>query len=302
MPDAAVAIVTKDRREDVLRAVESALAQRTPNGVEVIVLDDGSTDGTAAAVASRFPAARLIRSEESRGYIVRRNEAATIATAPILVNLDDDAEFMSAHVVAAAVAAFDHPRVGAVAIPLIDMPRGEAVRQVAPDDGAVYVTQQFMGTAGALRLHAFARIGGYPEVLEHQSEEPDYCLRLLAAGYVVRLGSGDPVRHYASPKRDLERIWYLGCRNDIAFGWRNVPLPDLLAYWLKTTLYELWLGYRVRRLGLFARGVMAGFRELGAFDRRPVSGRVYRLFRRLGKRASLRLDEIEDLLPPLKDA
>lgn len=44
-PDATVVIVTKDRRDDVLRAVASALAQTAT--VEVLVGDDGSSDGTA---------------------------------------------------------------------------------------------------------------------------------------------------------------------------------------------------------------------------------------------------------------
>jgi GT2 family glycosyltransferase len=298
MPNAAVVIVTKDRREDVLRAIESALAQRVPGGVEVIVIDDGSSDETSDAVAERFPGARLVRSEQSLGYIVRRNEAARMTSAPFLVNLDDDAEFTSPDVVASTVAAFDHPRIGAVAVPLIDLPRGEELRQTAPDADHVYATQQFMGTAGAVRLEAFKSVGGYPEELRHQSEESDFCLRLLSAGYVVRLGTGAPVRHYGSPKRDLEQIWYLGCRNDITFGWRNVPLPDLVGYWSKTAVFQIWLGFGVRRAGLFARGIAAGFRQSAGSRRQPVPARIYRLFRRLGK-APVRLAEIEHLLPPL---
>ena len=62
-----------------------------------------------------------------------------------------------------------------------------------------------MGAACALRRDAFVQSGGYRVSLEHQAEEPDLCLRLLASGYVVRLGRGDVVRHYGSPKRDMRR-------------------------------------------------------------------------------------------------
>jgi GT2 family glycosyltransferase len=297
--DATVVIVTRDRRDEVLGAVASAVAQQ--GDVEVLVLDDGSTDDTASAITSAFPDVRVVRSESAAGYIARRNEAAQLSNAPVLVNLDDDAEFTSPHVVAQTIAAFDHRRIGVVAVPLIDVPRGEDVRQHAPTAAGVWVTQQFMGTAGAIRREAFIRVGGYPELLQHQSEESDLCLRLLAHGYVVRLGRGDPVRHYASPKRNVERVWFLGCRNDIIFGWRNVPMPDLLGYWLKTALYGLRLGLGVGRVGLFARGLLAGFAAIRrGIERRPVEGSVYRLYRRLG-RGPLRLDEIEHQLPPLED-
>lgn len=49
MKKASVIITTKNRREDLLKAVESAIAQRAL--LEVIVIDDGSTDGTEAAVS-----------------------------------------------------------------------------------------------------------------------------------------------------------------------------------------------------------------------------------------------------------
>ena len=74
---AAVVIVTKDRRDEAERAVRSAVAQDRVD--EVIVVDDGSQDSAPEALAAAFPDIRLLRHAESRGYIVRRNEAAAAA-------------------------------------------------------------------------------------------------------------------------------------------------------------------------------------------------------------------------------
>jgi succinoglycan biosynthesis protein ExoO len=71
-PKASVVITTRNRKEDLCKAIESALGQ-TGVAVEVIVVDDGSTDGTSDLVAKRFPAVRLVRFDMSRGYIVQRN-------------------------------------------------------------------------------------------------------------------------------------------------------------------------------------------------------------------------------------
>jgi GT2 family glycosyltransferase len=280
---ATVVIVTKDRRADVLRAVGSAVAQRPP--VEVLVLDDGSTDGTAEAVRNAYPQARVVRFDESKGYIVRRNEGASLASAPILVSIDDDAELPSGGIVAATVAEFAEPRVGAVAIPYVDLP-DETVLQRAPAEDGVHLAHRFRGTAYAVRRDVFVELGGFRTTLFHQAEEADFCLRLLEAGYVVRLGRAAPIRHHGSPTRDLERTWFYECRNAILFAWHNVPMPDLLMRLLKTTLHMLWLGRGVRRTGLFARGLVSG---IGAAlsdrsGRQPVRRDIWRLYERLGRR------------------
>ena len=290
-PEATVVIVTKNRREDTLRAVRSALEQEPP--VEVIVVDDGSSDGTADAVRAEFPQVLVERREESAGYIVGRNHAAGLAGAPIIVSLDDDAIFTSPTVVASTVAEFDDPRVAVVAMPYVDVPQGEEVMQRAPGKDGVFVTHRFRGTAHAVRRDAFLELGGYRGMLFHQAEEADLSVRLLDAGYVVRLGRADPVRHFASPKRDVERMWFYECRNDVLFAWHNVPMPDLVLQLAKTTLHMLWLGRGVRRTGLFARGLLAGVRAAAAerSARRPVRREAWRLYTRLGRRP-LRIEEL----------
>lgn len=58
----AVAMASHDRREHTLRCLRSLRAQRLPPGVavQVVLVDDGSNDGTAAAVAAGFPEARVL--------------------------------------------------------------------------------------------------------------------------------------------------------------------------------------------------------------------------------------------------
>ena len=72
-----VLITTKNRREDLVKAVKSALSHANP---EVIVLDDGSTDGTSGMIRVHFPQVRLFSYSESAGLIKRRNEGARIAS------------------------------------------------------------------------------------------------------------------------------------------------------------------------------------------------------------------------------
>ena len=247
-----VVVTTRNRKEDLRICLASV--QRQTLEVETIVIDDASTDGTGDMIRAEFPDVRLICHQEMHGYIRGRNEGARLATGEVLVSLDDDAAFSSDRIIEDALACFDDDRVAAVAIPYVDVNREPTVRQVAPDGHATYVVESFIGTSHALRRSVFVKLGGYREELFHQGEESDYCIRLLAAGYVVRLGHGAPIHHFESPRRDFRRMDHYGPRNAILFGWQNVPfpaaliqIPSTIAGVLTHTLEPRRLSTRIRR-------------------------------------------------------
>src|SRR5215203_4712430 len=57
-PRVAVVMITYNRREEVLRTLEQVA--RLPEAPRTVVVDNGSTDGTAAAVAARFPQVEIL--------------------------------------------------------------------------------------------------------------------------------------------------------------------------------------------------------------------------------------------------
>ena len=297
IPRASVVITTKNRKEDLRVALESAFTQSVP--VEVLVVDDGSTDGTADMVRDEFPVTRLERSEVSVGYIVARNRAAGLATTSIVFSIDDDAAFSTPMVVEQTLTEFANPRVGAVAIPYTEPNKSQRIHQSSPGGTEVFVTDVFIGTSHALRRDIFLKLGGYRECLVHQGEEGDYCLRLLNAGFVTRLGRADPIHHFESPLRDLRRMDLHGRRNDVLFAWHNVPMPYLPFHLAATSSNGLLSGIKLGRPLRMLRGTLSGY---GAClsrwtHRQPVGAVVYRLSRRLKKGGAIRLDEIELTLP-----
>lgn len=89
-PLLSVVIPTWNRSRLVCEAVESALAQRA-GAVEVIVVDDGSTDDTCGVLAERFgPALKLLRLPRRAGAQVARNAGVSLATGELLAFLDSD--------------------------------------------------------------------------------------------------------------------------------------------------------------------------------------------------------------------
>ncbi len=297
---AAVVITTKNRIDDLRKAVASAIVQTARP--EILVVDDGSTDGTADTITQEFPGVCLHRTEKSCGYIVQRNRGAGLATAPIVFSIDDDAVFSSPLIIEQTLQGFNHPRVGAVAIPFVDVNRGPEVKQRAPGRDGIYATFTFIGTAHALRRDLFLKLGGYRQMLFHQGEEEDYCTRLLDAGYITRCGTADPIHHFESPQRSWKRMDYYGSRNKILYSWQNVPFPFLPVHLAATSAKTLAYSFRPGRFWTRLRGVVAGYTIglLGRAGRRPVARNIYRLSRELKQRGPVPLHEIEKRLPRIE--
>jgi glycosyltransferase involved in cell wall biosynthesis len=296
-PRATIVVTTRDRKDELRRMLRSALEQSAPD-LEILVIDDGSSDGTSAMVRDEFPTVRIDRTEESLGLIEQRNRGAELASAPIVVSLDDDAVLPSPDTIEQTLRDFDHPRIGAVAIPFVDVRSSTVHRQEAPDMDGRWVTPSYIGTAHALRRDVFLAVGGYRGELRQMAEEPDYCLRMLDAGYLVRLGRADYLHHLESPKRDTPRLLALGRANDVLHGFNNVPMPYLIGRLAKVTVHSFVFAVRWRALRPVVRGLARGYRlGLPALrGRKPVHRSTYMLDHMLRKRGPLPLEEVEPRL------
>ena len=296
---ASVVITTKNRRDELSAAIASALTQSAQP--EVLVIDDGSTDGTSDMVRADFPAVRLERSTESLGYIVQRNRAARLASGQIVFSLDDDAEFSTPRVVKQTLEDFDDPRIGAVAVPYVEPKKVNRLMQSQPNTSSTWITDSFVGTTHAVRRDLFLAHGGYREPLFHQGEENDFAVRLLDAGYVVRLGRSDPILHWESPKRDFRRMDFYGPRNSILFQWQNAPLGFLPLGLVVTTVNCLRWSMKPARFWVRFQGVCTGYRDCGRLARRPVRPETYRLWRQLRSKGPTPLASVLHYLPALSN-
>ncbi|SMP76148.1 Glycosyl transferase family 2 [Desulfonatronum zhilinae] len=90
-----IVIPVFNRSEQILRAVRSVLAQRGRHspwrGLEVLVVDDGSTEGIPTALREiRDPRVRILRHDQNQGVSAARNTGLTVAQGEYLALLDSD--------------------------------------------------------------------------------------------------------------------------------------------------------------------------------------------------------------------
>ena len=218
----AIVVITYNRRAGLLETLERLTGLVTAGDAsEVVVVDNASTDGTAAAVRERFPEVRLVRSEHNLGAAgrtvgVHATEAALVAFA------DDDSWWAPGALPRAAAAFEEHPGLGLTHARVLVEPGG----RVDPICGELAAGSRPPGLPGPailghlacavmVRRDAYLEVGGYSRLLGFGGEERLLALDLAAAGWGQAYLEDVVVHHMPSPVRDdWPRRWARYRRND----------------------------------------------------------------------------------------
>lgn len=99
---------TRNRASLLRRALFGVRAQTEPDK-EIIVVDDASTDGTLAMLASEFPRVKVVRHRFSRGPSAARNSGVAVATGDWIFFHDDDDLMHPSHIADLLAATLDAP-------------------------------------------------------------------------------------------------------------------------------------------------------------------------------------------------
>ena len=184
-----VLLPTHQRREPVVRAAASVLSQ-TRADLELIVVDDGSTDGTEQALARVGDPRLRYAWQERAGVSAARNAAAALSKAPLLAFLDSDNLWLPDHLAVLTSVLDRHPRaVLASTCPgFLTVGRQQPRRARSGD----LLPELLMGpsvgftSCCAVRRDAFEVVGGFDESLP-VLEDSDLFVRLAMVGEVVRV-------------------------------------------------------------------------------------------------------------------
>lgn len=283
-------IATYNRAPELRIALTRLMSQTTPP-VEILVIDDGSNDGTDAMMRTefapaRFPMIRYVRQPHNGGLILARNFGFVNTTGDCVLSVDDDSWFVEPDGLERCTAYLEaNPEVAAVACNietrdgLVYFPKGKP-----PFDVPWYV-----GCGHLLRRDAVAAVGLYMPELYRQGEEKDRCLRLLGAGHRVVALPDVMVYHDKSEKGrkpGLERFY--NHRNDLIREVARCPaglLPWRFARsWLGNSWKNLRHGPRLTDLKVLA--ALPSILRVGLKHRAPVGEAAYRRWLELAATAA----------------
>ncbi|HZN40938.1 MAG TPA: glycosyltransferase family 2 protein [Planctomycetota bacterium] len=275
LPLVSVVVAGRNEAETIGKCVSTLVDQDYPN-LEVLVIDDHSTDRTSAEVLpyTRTGKVRLVRNNSSRGRVGRpsaSNLGLRLARGEFLVSLDADTTF-DRHLVSALVAQFDDPEVGVVAGNVVIRNwRDSFVARLQALEYAVAIdinkrwtdtrraTLQASGAVGAFRRQALVEIGGWEQQL---GEDTDVSLRMIKAGWRLRFAP-DAVARTDCPTtfRQVARQRFRWDRGGLrAFFKKHYRLldPRIAGFWFSfelateflfavvaTLVYPVYLGWLV---------------------------------------------------------
>ncbi len=120
LPDVSVVILSWNTRALLERCLQSVVQQEHGLVLEVIVVDNGSRDGSADLVAQDFPTVILKRNGVNEGYARGNNQGAVLATAPLLLLLNSDTEVRPGALKKLVDLLRHHPEYGAAAPQLVN--------------------------------------------------------------------------------------------------------------------------------------------------------------------------------------
>jgi N-acetylglucosaminyl-diphospho-decaprenol L-rhamnosyltransferase len=230
VPDVSVSLVNTNSRDLLLACLESLQG----SGAEIVVLDNASEDGSAAAVRDRFPDVRVIEQRHRAGFGANHNTVICATTGRYVFVLNEDTtsedwgfDRMVAHLDA-------NPRVAALAPRLVypdGRPQASAWR--FPSPGAAGLGLLTLGRAGIvqsggsetrdvdwamasallLRREALDEVGVFDEGFFIYSEETDLSRRLREVGWRTQYFPQVTVVHHESqfsvgiPERRINEMW-----------------------------------------------------------------------------------------------
>lgn len=282
-----VVIVTKDRSSALLRCLQSVMAQDYKN-IEIIIVDNASSDNTLEMLASNFPTLTVLPQSTNTGAPEGRNIGIRQAKGEICVCIDDDAELINPDSLSKCVEYFSKDKkLGCLSMRVLDEHDRIVTKLIPRRDRKIYNEDMqgalFSATGCAIRRKAFIEAGEFWQDLNpYFGEEPDLSYRLMDHGYTILQTPYISVRHHKTIdefKPNQNRRTYYGTRNAPWLALRNLPWYSVFGFTLLSWGYFFLVALRDGQLRMYFNAINASIKHMPAVYRirKPVSKSTQKL-------------------------
>jgi GT2 family glycosyltransferase len=226
----AVVIATRNRGTELLGTLTRlrALREQPP----IVVVDNGSTDGTAELVRANYPGVQVVGLRRNQGGAAR-TVGARLVDSPYVAFSDDDSWWAPGALARAAELLERHPRLAVLAARVLVGPDErldpvcrEMARSPLPPaaDLPGPSVLGFIACGAVVRRAAFLEVGGFDVRLGVGGEEELLSVDLAARGWGLAYVEEVVAHHHPSPSRDPSGRRRVQVRNALWSAWLRRPL------------------------------------------------------------------------------
>jgi GT2 family glycosyltransferase len=242
-----VVIATINRQDELREALNAYRKQSYPH-VEIVIIDNGSTDGTREMMEEEFSDVIYQWLPYNMGTHAI-NIGLEVSHGDIIWFSNNDSYPESTEAFQEIVDIYEqHSHVDIIGSEDVEMRDGgkifhwhpeEVDKGNVPPDG--YPTIMFHGTGAATRRTVIDKIGGFWDTFTY--EEIDFCTRAIKEGFNVRYFPNIRTLHFASPRsRNQSNRWLLTCHTLIRYYWRHFPTSSALVRTLANIPFHMAIG------------------------------------------------------------
>jgi GT2 family glycosyltransferase len=251
MPKISVVILNWNGEKFLQHFLPSVVANTANEQTEIVVADNGSTDGSLEYVAQRFPQVRLIKFDRNYGFTGGYNRAIALISSTYTVLLNSDVDVpqgwlapLVQHMDACEGVGACMPKIRSFSQPqcfeyaggaggFIDMLgypfcRGRILSTIEKDEGQYNDSREIFWATGAcmmVRTELFKKLGGFDDDFFAHMEEIDLCWRMQNVGYDVACVGISEVFHVGGgtlPNNNPRKLFY-NYRNNLLMLHKNLP-------------------------------------------------------------------------------
>jgi N-acetylglucosaminyl-diphospho-decaprenol L-rhamnosyltransferase len=235
MDSVTIVMATKDRRDRALTTLDRL--QRLPEQPPIIVVDNGSRDGTPGAIRRRYADVTVIEAGRNLGAAAR-NYGVTRAQTPYIAFSDDDSWWSSGSLEVAAGLLDAYPTLALIAARILVGRDGHVDRTCAvmarsplrhrDERNPGTAILGFVACGAIVRRSAFLEVGGFCAKFGVGGEEHLLSVDLAAAGWDLAYSHGVVAHHEPSPHRNVRRRRRAITRNAVLSAWMRLSVPGAI--------------------------------------------------------------------------
>ncbi|MFH0729977.1 MAG: glycosyltransferase family 2 protein [Pseudomonadota bacterium] len=260
-PKLSIVFLNYNRLEETRFTVNHLAALvRGREDIEVIAIDNGSSDGTPIFLKQHEGWMRLLLLGGNSG-IGGLNEGFFLARGDYIMVLDDDSHPVDAGTLDHLIDILDHhPHIGVVAC-RIESPEGRPVRTWhLPEADVAGPSTCFVGCGFAIRRDLFNRIGWFPGEFFLYQNEMETAIRVMKAGFDIYYEPACRVVHRESGMgRSSWRRVYFPTRNTLWIIRRYFPLSQSIVMIISRLAFGLIRAAQSRQIRFYLEAVRDGF-------------------------------------------